>query len=61
MIGYFNSSVILAILFNEEKQEEALQYWNDTDTKISSLLLKIETIISLRRVYNNSKQKLDNN
>jgi predicted nucleic acid-binding protein len=60
MIGYFDSSVILAILFNEKKQEEALKYWNDTDTKISSILLKIETIISLRRVYNNNKQKLDN-
>jgi predicted nucleic acid-binding protein len=60
MIGYFDSSVILAILFNEEKQDEALKYWNDTNTKISSILLKIETIISLRRVYNNNKQKLDN-
>ena len=60
MIGYFDSSVILAILFNEEKQEEALKYWNDTDTKISSILLKIETIISLRRVHNNNRQKLDN-
>jgi predicted nucleic acid-binding protein len=59
MIGYFDSSVILAILFNEEKQEEALKYWNDTDTKISSILLKIETIISLRRLYNNNKQRLD--
>jgi predicted nucleic acid-binding protein len=61
MIGYFDSSVILALLFNEEKQEESLKYWNDTNTKISSILLKIETIISLRRMYNNNKQKLSNN
>jgi predicted nucleic acid-binding protein len=61
LIGYFDSSVILTILFNEKKQEEALQYWNDADIKISSLLLKIETIISLRRLYNNNKQKFDSN
>ena len=61
MIGYFDSSVVLAILLNEERQDEAFKYWNDTDTKISSILLKIETIISLRRVYNNNKQKLDKN
>ena len=61
MIGCFDSSVVLAILLNEERQDEAFKYWNDTDTKISSILLKIETIISLRRVYNNNKQKLDKN
>jgi hypothetical protein len=31
--GVLHSSVILAVLFNEEKQEEALKYWNDADTK----------------------------
>jgi predicted nucleic acid-binding protein len=58
-ISYFDSSVLLAILLDEERQEEACGYWQDT-IRVSSILLKIETIITLRRVYENNKQKLKN-
>jgi predicted nucleic acid-binding protein len=61
MIAYFDSSVLLAILFNEERQDEAYSYWSNATTKVSSILLKIETIISLRRMYERNKQKLDSN
>jgi predicted nucleic acid-binding protein len=61
MTAYFDSSVLLAILFNEERQEEAYSYWSNASTKVSSVLLKIETIISLRRLYELNKQKLDSN
>jgi predicted nucleic acid-binding protein len=61
MAAYFDSSVLLAILFNEERQDEAYSYWSNASTKVSSILLKIETIISLRRLYEFNKQKLDSN
>jgi predicted nucleic acid-binding protein len=57
MISYFDSSVLLAILLDEERKEEACGYWQDT-VRASSILLKIETIIALRRAYENNKQKL---
>ncbi|MDR2184703.1 MAG: PIN domain-containing protein [Treponema sp.] len=59
MTAYFDSSVLLAILFNEERQDEAYSYWLNASTKVSSILLKIETIISLRRLYELNKQRLD--
>ncbi|AEF84102.1 conserved hypothetical protein [Treponema primitia ZAS-2] len=59
MIAYFDSSILLAILFNEERQDEAYSYWSDATTKVSSILLKIETIISLRRMYELNKKKLN--
>ena len=59
-LAYFDSSVLLAILLDENKQEEAYTYWQNTD-KVSSILLKIETIIGLRRIYALNKHLLENN
>jgi predicted nucleic acid-binding protein len=58
-LSYFDSSVLLAVLLDEKKQEEAYKYWK-SGIRVSSILLKIETIITLRRTYNNNKNKLDN-
>ena len=57
-LSYFDSSVLLAILLDEERQEEAYKYWQNT-IRVSSILLKIETIIALRRTYENNKKKLE--
>jgi hypothetical protein len=54
MLSYFDSSVILSILFNEQRQYEAYLLWQNSDIKVSSLLLEIETLVSLRRAYKNS-------
>jgi predicted nucleic acid-binding protein len=60
-VSYFDSSVLLAILLNEGRQNEAYSYWTGATIKVSSILLKIETIISLRRIYEHNKTKLGNN
>ena len=57
-LSYFDTSVLLAIVLDEEKKEEAYGYWQNT-IRVSSLLLKIETIIGLRRIYEHSKHKLN--
>jgi predicted nucleic acid-binding protein len=70
MIGYFDSSVILAILFNEEKQEEALKYWNDANTKSNThcygfriieeiIIMKISTYIVLILICMNLLLNMD--
>jgi predicted nucleic acid-binding protein len=59
ILSYFDSSVLLAILLDQKRQEEAYGYWQNS-TKVSSILLKIETIIVLRRVFENNKHNLEN-
>ena len=56
-LSYFDSSVLLAILLDETKQGEAYKYWQNS-IRVSSILLKIETIITLRRIFENNKEKL---
>jgi predicted nucleic acid-binding protein len=56
-LSYIDSSFLLAILLDEEKQEMAQEYWQNS-TRVSSILLKIETLIVLRRTYENKKNKL---
>jgi len=58
ILSYFDSSVLLAILLDEERQEEAYSFWQNT-IRVSSILLKIETTIGLRRTYDNNKFKLE--
>ena len=56
-LSYFDSSVLLAILLDEKKQEEAHKYWQYS-IRVSSILLKIESIIGLRRTYEINKKTL---
>jgi len=58
ILSYFDSSVLLAILLDEDRQEEAYNYWQNS-IRVSSILLRIETIIVLRRTYENNKSKLE--
>lgn len=57
IFSYFDSSVLLAIVLDEARQAEAYEYWQNS-MRVSSILLKIETFIVLRRMYENNKKKL---
>jgi predicted nucleic acid-binding protein len=59
-VSYIDSSFLLAILLDEEKQGIACEYWQNS-IKVSSILLKIEAIIVLRRTHEINKNKLDGN
>jgi uncharacterized protein with PIN domain len=61
MISYFDSSVILSIILDEERQNKAIALWKGATGKISSILLRIETIVSLRRHYEHNRNKLNLN
>ncbi|GHV48706.1 hypothetical protein AGMMS49546_39380 [Spirochaetia bacterium] len=41
MVSYFDSSVLLAILFEEGRREEACSYWEDATNRVSSILLRL--------------------
>jgi predicted nucleic acid-binding protein len=51
--------MVLAILLDEKKKTEAYEYWQDSSIRVSSILLRIETVVSLRRTYEYYKKKLD--
>ena len=59
MIAYFDSSVLLTILLNQERYEDARSLWENSDFCLSSFLLRIETNISLRRTHKISEHKDD--
>jgi predicted nucleic acid-binding protein len=59
MLYYFDSSILLAILLDEKRKEEALGLWNEATVRVSSILLKLETITVLRRTYEQNKMKLE--
>ncbi len=59
MLSYFDSSVLLAILLDEERREEAYSYWRTAEIKVSSILLKLETITVIRRTYEQNKTQLE--
>lgn len=58
MLDYFDSSILLAILLDEKRKNEALDLWNNASIRVSSILLKLETITVLRRTYEHNKTKL---
>ena len=55
MRAYFDTSLILAILQNESSYAEALGIWTDCVERFSSLLLRIEATISIRRNFSKSR------
>ena len=59
MLYYFDSSILLAILLDEKRKEESLELWNEATVRVSSILLKLETVTVLRRTYEHNKNKLD--
>jgi predicted nucleic acid-binding protein len=52
---------VLSILLNEQRQDGAYLLWENSEIRISSILLRIETIVTLRRIYERNKSKLDEN
>jgi predicted nucleic acid-binding protein len=58
LLDYFDSSILLAILLDEKRKNEALALWNNASIRVSSILLKLETITVLRRTYEHNKTKL---
>jgi len=59
MVCYYDSSVILSILLDEPRRTEAQELWLSGGARVSSLLLKLETITVLRRTYEHNRSKLD--
>ncbi|MDR0663855.1 MAG: PIN domain-containing protein [Spirochaetaceae bacterium] len=57
-LSYFDSSMVLAILLEEARKKEAYEYWQNSSIRVSSILLRIETVVSLRRAYEYYKNKL---
>ena len=58
MLTYFDSSILLAILLDERRKDEALKLWNNASIRVSSILLRLETITVLRRTFEHNKKKL---
>lgn len=59
MVCYLDSSVVLTILLDEPRNQKAKELWFSCNTRVSSLLLKLETITVVRRTYEHNKSKLD--
>jgi len=59
MIDYFDSSLLMAILLEEDNRHEAKDIWESNEIKVSSILLRIETNISLLRFYNRQEGKFN--
>ncbi|GBU24518.1 hypothetical protein R83H12_01151 [Fibrobacteria bacterium R8-3-H12] len=58
MLSYFDSSLLLAILFDENRFDEAFDIWQTSEARVSSVLLKIETFVSLQRHYKQNENLL---
>ncbi|GHV10884.1 DNA-binding protein [Fibrobacterales bacterium] len=59
IIHYFDSSLVLAILFEENTQDTAYNIWQSNNVRVSSVLLKIETNNALMRYHKLRKNCLD--
>jgi predicted nucleic acid-binding protein len=49
MRGYFDSSILLSILLNEDGKKRAWEAWSLADERFSSLLVEAEVHVVLRR------------
>jgi predicted nucleic acid-binding protein len=58
LISYFDSSLLLSILLNEERASEASVIWKYNPIRVSSILLKFETNITLMRRYEQFKNNV---
>jgi predicted nucleic acid-binding protein len=59
MLCYFDSSILLAMLLDEKRKDEANDLWRGAPARVSSLLLKLEATTVLRRTYEHNKEKLN--
>jgi len=58
MLTYVDSSILLAILLDENRKAEALRLWTDTSIRVSSILLRMETLTVLWRTHEHNKTVL---
>ncbi len=49
MIAYFDTSVVLSVLFNDDLAEKASEWWTLASFRLSSRLLEAEALVVLRR------------
>ena len=49
MVRYFDSSILLAGILAQKKQDLTASLWDPAETRLSSLLTKIECVIGVRR------------
>ena len=59
MIAYFDSSVLLAILLDEKTKAETYSWWSASEVRVSSILLRIETITVIRRTWERYRARLE--
>jgi predicted nucleic acid-binding protein len=50
MAGYYDSSLILAIVLGQGDRDALLRIWDDEDNRMSSVLLRPECVVSIRRL-----------
>ena len=50
MICYFDTSFLLAAVLGQHKQIDYEAIWNDSQERLSSHLIRIETTIAIRRI-----------
>ena len=55
---YFDSSVILAMLFNQAAAESALEIWNNAEYRLSSQLTEFECLTVVHRVHGTLPEKI---
>ena len=57
MACYYDSSFILAAILNDKDNAEFLKIWDEDSIRLSSDILKIECIISIRRLCLSGEKK----
>lgn len=58
MPAYFDSNILLSILKNDTQAEQAAKLWEGHKVRVSSILLEIECLITLRRFEKQFGRKL---
>lgn len=61
MVQYFETSIILSLILEDEFHEKASKIWNQKNDVVCSILTAIEANIVLRRFYKSNKSKLTSN
>jgi predicted nucleic acid-binding protein len=61
MIQYFETSIILSLILEDEFHAKASKIWNQKNDVFCSILTAVEARIVLRRFYKSNKSKLTSN
>ena len=49
MVCYYDSSIFLSVVLDQQPNDVLLSYWDDVTARLSSTLLKIECLVGIRR------------